>query len=99
MFNTFLPKPGYAREDGARELGEQFYTSIFTRDEMATAASGLGLAAGRGRLGLRIREGQSARRRMAAHQLVRRLGDGSRRIRPAAEENPIELRWLVYQKG
>lgn len=32
-----------APDDAARELGQQSYTSMFTRDEMATAAAGLPL--------------------------------------------------------
>jgi hypothetical protein len=38
-----LAHDGYTPDDAARELGQQSYTSMFTRDEMATAAAGLPL--------------------------------------------------------
>lgn len=43
VLNAFLPKPGYLLTDAARELGQRAYTSIFTREELETAAGGLGL--------------------------------------------------------
>jgi precorrin-6B methylase 2 len=44
VINAFLAKPGYALDDAARQLGQQCYTSIFTRTELGTAASGLPLS-------------------------------------------------------
>lgn len=38
VFNAFLARPGYLPDDAARELGQQVYTTIFTRDELTTAA-------------------------------------------------------------
>jgi len=43
VFNTFLPRGGYAPDQAAREFGQLMYTSIFTWDEMSTAAAGLPL--------------------------------------------------------
>ncbi len=43
LFNAFLAHDGYTPDDATRELGQQSYTSMFTRDEMATAAAGLPL--------------------------------------------------------
>src|ERR1700761_9481872 len=43
VFNAFLPRPGYIPDDAARELGQQGYTKIFTRDELAGAAGALPL--------------------------------------------------------
>mgnify|MGYP003553127714 CR=1 FL=1 len=43
VFNVFLAQPGYEPDDAARAMGEQMYTSIFTRDEMATATTQLPL--------------------------------------------------------
>src|SRR5829696_9174786 len=39
VFNTFLARYGYTPDDAARELGQQTYSSIFTRKEMSTAAA------------------------------------------------------------
>ena len=44
VFNAFLAREGYTPDDAARELGQQMYTSIFTRDEMSAAAAGLSLS-------------------------------------------------------
>jgi SAM-dependent methyltransferase len=44
LFNAFLAHEGYTPDDATRELGQQSYTSMFTRDEMATAAAGLPVA-------------------------------------------------------
>ena len=43
VFNAFLAEDGYEPDDATRELGQQSYTSMFTRDEMATAVAGLPL--------------------------------------------------------
>jgi SAM-dependent methyltransferase len=43
VLNAFLPRGGYTPDQAAREFGQQSYTSIFTRDEMSTAAAGLPL--------------------------------------------------------
>lgn len=43
VFNVFLPCGGYSPDDAVREFGQQVYTTIFTRHEMAAAAAGLPL--------------------------------------------------------
>ncbi|WP_424074394.1 methyltransferase domain-containing protein [Mycobacterium sp.] len=43
VFNTFLPRGGYTLDQATREFGQQMYTSIFTWDEMSTAAAQLPL--------------------------------------------------------
>jgi SAM-dependent methyltransferase len=44
VFNVFLPRGGYEPDAAARELGQQVYTTIFTREEVTAAAAGLPLA-------------------------------------------------------
>ena len=41
VFNAFFACPGYIPDDAARELGQQVYTTIFTRQELANAAAHL----------------------------------------------------------
>jgi hypothetical protein len=41
VFNAFLAHEGYTPDDATRELGQQSYTSMFTRAEMAAATAGL----------------------------------------------------------
>ena len=43
LFNAFLANEGYTPDDATRELGQQSYTSMFTRDQMAAAAAGFPL--------------------------------------------------------
>jgi hypothetical protein len=43
VFNVFLPKSGYTPEGASLELGQQCYTTIFTHQQVSTAASGLPL--------------------------------------------------------
>jgi len=43
VFNAFVAHDGYVPDDATRQLGQQSYTSMFTRDELATAAAGFPL--------------------------------------------------------
>lgn len=43
VFNVFVPQEGYEPDAAARELGQQLYTSLFSRSEIVDAASGLPL--------------------------------------------------------
>ena len=43
VVNVFLAKDGFHPDDAARQLGQQTYTSMFTRDELAAAMEGLAL--------------------------------------------------------
>lgn len=43
VLNVFLARDGYTPDTAARELGQQGYTAIFTREELAAAAAGLPL--------------------------------------------------------
>jgi SAM-dependent methyltransferase len=99
VFNAFLARAGYTPDDAARELGQQCNTMIFTRDELATAAS---------QLHVDLVSDDSAYEYEKAH-----LPDGA--WPPTSwydgwasgldvfdlerEDSPVELRWLVYQKA
>jgi len=41
VFNVFLARGGYTPDRGVREFGQQEYTGMFTRHEMASATAGL----------------------------------------------------------
>jgi SAM-dependent methyltransferase len=99
VFNAFLARPGYIPDDAARELGQQVYTTIFTRDELTSAA---------GLLPLALVGDDSVYEYEKTH-----LPDGA--WPPTSwysgwvsgldvfdverEACPIEMRWLVYQKA
>jgi SAM-dependent methyltransferase len=98
VFNVFLPCGGYTPDEAAREFGQQTYTTIFTRHEMATAAAGLPLE---------LVADDSVYDYEKAH-----LPDGA--WPPTSwypewvcgldvftierEMSPIEMRWLVFKK-
>ena len=98
MFNAFLARHGYTPDDAARELGQQVYTSIFTRHEMSTAAA---------ELPLELVADDSVYEYEKAH-----LPDGAwpptgwyaewvsglDLFDVEREHCPIEMRWLVYRK-
>lgn len=94
-----LARPGYIPDNAARELGQQVYTTIFTRDELTNAA---------GLLPLALVGDDSVYEYEKTH-----LPDGA--WPPTTwyagwvsgldvfdverETCPIEMRWLVYQKA
>jgi SAM-dependent methyltransferase len=98
VFNTFLPRPGYTLENAARELGQQTYTSIFTRQEITAATD---------ELPLELVSDDSVYQYEKEH-----LPDGAWPptgwyaewvsgldvFDVAREDCPIEMHWLVYQK-
>ena len=99
VFNIFVARDGYEPDAAARELGQQCYTSIFTRAELA-AASGMS--------GLELVSDDQVHDYEKEH-----LPEGS--WPPTSwyadwvsgldvfgvprEECPIEMRWLVYRKA
>jgi SAM-dependent methyltransferase len=99
VFNAFLVRDDHALGDDARQLGQQLYTSIFTRDEMARAAVGFPLS---------LVTDDSVYDYEKAH-----LPEGAWPQTSWYEgwisgldvfdldraNSPIELRWLVYQKA
>jgi len=99
VFNAFLARPGYVPDNAARELGQQVYTTIFTRDELAAAA---------GLLPLALVGDESVYEYERTH-----LPDGAwpptswyagwvsgRDVFDVDRETcPIDMRWLVYQKA
>jgi SAM-dependent methyltransferase len=99
LFNAFLPREGYIPDDAARELGQQCNTMIFTWDEMSSAAD---------LLPLELVADDSAYDYEKTH-----LPQGAWPLTPwfpnwasgldvfdvERSDSPIELHWLVYQKG
>ncbi len=99
VFNVFLVQKGYTPDRVARELGQQCYTSIFTRHELSTAAAGLPLV---------LVADDSVHAYEKAH-----LPDGAwpptgwyadwvrglDLFAGAGDKCPIEMRWVVYEKA
>lgn len=98
LFNAFLTCRGFTPDKTARELGQYFYSSFFTRDEMAAAAS---------ELPLELVADDSAHDYEKVHlpegawPPTGWYADWASGLNPFGvdrEMSPIELRWLVYQK-
>jgi precorrin-6B methylase 2 len=99
VFNAFLARAGYIPDTAALELGQQCNTMIFTRDELATAAADLPLD---------LIGDDSAYEYEKAHlpegawpptDWFDGWASGLDVFDLPREDSPIELRWLVYQKG
>ena len=99
LFNTFLPREGYTPDDAARELGQQCNTMIFTWDEIASAID---------LLPVQLVGDDSAYDYEKTHlpegawpptAWFADWASGLDIFDVAREESPIELHWLVYQKG
>jgi SAM-dependent methyltransferase len=99
VFNAFLTRADYTPDYAARELGQQCYTAIFTRDELMSASA---------RLPLVLIGDDSVYEYEKTH-----LPDGAWPptswyadwvsgldvFDVARDASPIEMRWLVYQKA
>ncbi len=99
VFNAFLACPGYIPDDATRELGQQVYTAIFTRDELANAAGVLPFAL----VGDdSVYEYEKTHLPQGAWPPTSWYADwvsGLDVFDVEREASPIEMRWLVYQKA
>ncbi len=98
VLNAFLPKNGYIPDEAARQLGQQFYSTIFTDMDLSSALEGLPLSLISDES---VYEYEKTHLPAAAWPPTgwyegwitgRDVFDVER------EQSPIELRWLVYQK-
>jgi SAM-dependent methyltransferase len=98
VFNAFLARDGYTPDNAVRELGQQMYTSIFTRHEMSAAAA---------QLPLQLVADDSVYEYEKAHlpdgawpptSWYAEWVSGQDVFDFAREQCPIEMRWLIYQK-
>jgi SAM-dependent methyltransferase len=98
VFNSFLPKPGYAPDDAARELGQQCYTTIFTHQELSAAVAGLPLQLVSEES---VYEYEKLHLPEGAWPPTSWYADwvsGIDVFDLRREDSPIDMRWLVYQK-
>lgn len=99
VFNVFLGRDGYLPDEAARQLGQQTYTTIFTRDELNGAAAGLPL---------QLVSDESVYDYEKTHlpdgawpqtSWYANWVDGLDVFDLDRAASPIEMRWLVYQKS
>jgi SAM-dependent methyltransferase len=98
VFNAFLTHPPYVPDDAALELGQQCYTSIFTREELRAAASGLPLRWVSDDSVCSYEQSHLPEGGWPPTSWYADWASGLDVFDVPREESPIELRWLVYQK-
>ena len=98
VFNIFLARDGYTPDDAARELGQQCYTSIFTRDELVNAAALLPLHLIGDDSVYDYEKSHLPAEAWPPTSWYANWVSGLDVFDVAREESPIELRWLVYRK-
>jgi SAM-dependent methyltransferase len=99
VFNVFLPCGDYTLDDAAREFGHQVYTTIFTRDEMSSAAAGLPLELVADDS---VYDYEKAHLPEGAWPQTSWYADwvsGLDVFTIDRDARPIEMRWLVYRKA
>jgi SAM-dependent methyltransferase len=99
VFNAFLAREGFTPDNAVRQLGQQMYTSVFTWDEMSSAAA---------QLPIQLVGNDSVYEYEKAHlpegtwpptSWYAEWVSGQDVFDVPREECPIEMRWLVYQKA
>jgi 2-polyprenyl-3-methyl-5-hydroxy-6-metoxy-1,4-benzoquinol methylase len=98
VFNSFLAKEGYVLNDDARQLGQQFYSATFTRNELATAATGLPISLISDEPVYEYEKANLPAVAWPPTGWYEGWVSGQDVFDLEREVSPIELRWLVYQK-
>lgn len=98
VLNAFLAKDGYVPDNVARELGQQFYTAIFTRPEFAVAAAGLSLQHESDESAHDFEKANLPATAWPPTSWFASWSRGQDMFDLESALCPIELRWLVYRK-
>lgn len=98
VFNAFLPRDGYEPDAAARELGQQVYTTIFTRAEVEAAAAGLPLALVADDAVFDYEKANLPDGAWPPTSWYAAWVSGQDVFDVPREQSPIAMRWLVYRK-
>jgi SAM-dependent methyltransferase len=99
VFNAFVAKPGYTPDDAARELGQQYYTTIFTEDEISGTATGLPLELVGDDSVYDYEKAHLPEGAWPQTSWYKEWVSGQDVFDVPREQSPIELRWRVYRKS
>ena len=99
VFNAFLPHRGYTPDNAARELGQQAYNAIFTREELAGAAGVLPLALVGDDSVFEYEKDHLPDGAWPPTGWYAGWVSGLDVFDVEREMSPIDMRWLVYQKA
>jgi SAM-dependent methyltransferase len=98
VFNVFLPRGGFEPDVAARELGQQVYTTIFTRAEVAAATAGLHLTLVADDSVFDYEKENLPATAWPPTSWYAAWVSGQDVFDVPREQSPIEMRWLVYRK-
>ena len=98
VFNAFVAKAGFIPDDATLQLGQQYYTTIFTEDEIASAASDLALMPVGDDSVYDYEKAHLAEESWPPTSWYEQWVSGQDIFDVPRDESPIELRWRVYLK-
>lgn len=98
LFNIFLAQDDYEPDAAARQLGQQLYTSIFTKAELATALSNLPLTLISDESVLSYEKKNLPQGAWPPTSWYADWVSGLDLFETDRADSPVELRWLVYRR-
>lgn len=98
VFNAFVAHRDYTPDEGALQLGQQCYTTIFTQPQIADALADLPLALVSDESVYDYEKEHLAAEAWPPTSWYADWVSGLDVFDVPREERPIEMRWLVYQK-
>ena len=98
VMNIFLERDAYVPNDAARQLGQQCYTTLFTRDEVQSAVAGLPLELESDVSVMEFEREHVPDTAWPPTPWYERWISGQDVFEIEAQMSPIEMRWLVYRR-
>jgi 2-polyprenyl-3-methyl-5-hydroxy-6-metoxy-1,4-benzoquinol methylase len=98
IFNIFLTRGGYVPDAAALELGQQCYTSIFTRSELAAAADLVPLEPVADDSVYTYEKSHQPAESWPPTSWYENWVSGLDVFDVPRDQSPIEMRWLVYRR-
>lgn len=98
LFNIFLPRGDYTPDDVALQLGQQCYTSIFTRSDLAAAEVGLPLQLIADDSVYEYEKANLPADAWPPTSWYAAWVNGQDVFDLPMDQSPIEMRWLVFRK-
>ncbi|MGB3286487.1 MAG: class I SAM-dependent methyltransferase [Mycolicibacter algericus] len=98
VFNTFLPRNSYQPDVAARQFCQQVYSSLFTREEMTTAASDLPLTLLSDESVYDYEKTYLPEGAWPPTSWYCEWVSGIDAFATSRADSPMELRWLIYQR-
>ena len=98
LFNIFLPRGDHTPDDAERQLGQQCYTTIFTRSDLAAAELGLPLQLVADDSVYEYEKANLPADAWPPTSWYAAWVNGQDVFDLPMDQSPIEMRWLVFRK-